>query len=753
MRAPVVLGLLWASVALASPVSRQRQKLLLISFDGFRWDYDRYVDTPNLDQMVKDGVKAQYVTPPYLTITSPTHFTLLTGLYVENHGVIHNMFFDPVTSQKLPYYQTQFKNEWWDNGPLPIWITAQRQGLKAGSLHFPGTASTYNGESASVREVEPSMYNYKNETAWRENTDKVMSWFKDQDLDFVSMYFGEPDGTGHRYGPNSPEVHEMVKQVDRTVGYIRQTAKNYGLEDRLNIIITADHGMTQVVQNGLQEITLSKIPGFSFQDVSFYLLDYGPSGMILPKPGMLEKVYNALKGANPHLHVYKKEELPERMHFTKSERILPIILWADPGYVINSRIGLYVENHGVIHNMFFDPVTSQKLPYYQTQFKNEWWDNGPLPIWITAQRQGLKAGSLHFPGTASTYNGESASVREVEPSMYNYKNETAWRENTDKVMSWFKDQDLDFVSMYFGEPDGTGHRYGPNSPEVHEMVKQVDRTVGYIRQTAKNYGLEDRLNIIITADHGMTQVVQNGLQEITLSKIPGFSFQDVSFYLLDYGPSGMILPKPGMLEKVYNALKGANPHLHVYKKEELPERMHFTKSERILPIILWADPGYVINSYFPVQFHKGEHGFDNAEMDMKAFFRAVGPAFHQNLEVGPFETVNIYPLMCHILGITPEKNDGSLEVTRHMLRSEGGGGGLRAGQVRAVNYLNKALVGLGAMGVFLVIVAILFLANRYLKKKKKRSQNRRDVRVEEEVKDEDEAKYSGDERDDKQTAF
>ncbi|KAJ0058237.1 hypothetical protein NL108_011881, partial [Boleophthalmus pectinirostris] len=257
---------------------------------------------------------------------------------------------------------------------------------------------------------------------------------------------------------------------------------------------------------------------------------------------------------------------------------------------------LYVENHGVIHNMFFDPVTSQKLPYYQTQFKNEWWDNGPLPIWITAQRQGLKAGSLHFPGTASTYNGESASVREVEPSMYNYKNETAWRENTDKVMSWFKDQDLDFVSMYFGEPDGTGHRYGPNSPEVHEMVKQVDRTVGYIRQTAKNYGLEDRLNIIITADHGMTQVVQNGLQEITLSKIPGFSFQDVSFYLLDYGPSGMILPKPGMLEKVYNALKGANPHLHVYKKEELPERMHFTKSERILPIILWADPGYVINS-------------------------------------------------------------------------------------------------------------------------------------------------------------
>lgn len=73
------------------------------------------------------------------------------------------------------------------------------------------------------------------------------------------------------------------------------------------------------------------------------------------------------------------------------------------------------------------------------------------------------------------------------------------------------------------------------------------------------------------------------------------------------------------------------------------------------------------SQYFPVQFNKGEHGFDNQEMDMKPFFRAVGPAFRRNLEVGPFETVNIYPLMCHILGIEPEVNDGHLDATKHML--------------------------------------------------------------------------------------
>lgn len=187
-------------------------------------------------------------------------------------------------------------------------------------------------------------------------------------------------------------------------------------------------------------------------------------------------------------------------------------------------------------------------------------------------------------------------VREVEPLLYNYKNETAWQENTDKVMGWFRDRDLDFVSMYFGEPDGVGHKYGPDSPERRDMVKQVDRTVGYIRQSALRHKLTDRLNIIITADHGMSTVFRNGMvEEITLRKIPGFLFSDLSFHLVDYGPSGMLLPKPGKLEKVYQTLKGAHPHLHVYKKEEMPEYLHFSNNDRILPIILWADPGYVIN--------------------------------------------------------------------------------------------------------------------------------------------------------------
>ncbi|XP_075871836.1 ectonucleotide pyrophosphatase/phosphodiesterase family member 7-like [Nelusetta ayraudi] len=371
--------------------------------------------------------------------------------------------------------------------------------------------------------------------------------------------------------------------------------------------------------------------------------------------------------------------------------------------------GRYIENHGVVHNMWFNTTSGIKKPYYQTQFVDEWWDNGTVPIWITAQRQGRRVGSLHFPGTAATYQGETPLKQEVEPIAYDYKSEKSWQENTDTVMRWFSDEDLDFVALYFGEPDGTGHLYGPESEQRRNMVRQVDRHVGFIRDSTERHGLSGQLNIIMTADHGMSTVYRNGeVDEIILTKIPGFSFSDLSFHLVDYGPTGMLLPKPGKLETVYQALKGAHPHLHVYKKEELPQHLHFSKNDRILPIVMFADPGYVINGYFPVQFNKGEHGYDNQEMDMKPFFRAVGPAFHRNLEVEPFETVDIYPLMCHILGITQEVNDGNLDNVKRMLATNHG----------QPNYMYKAFIGLAAVAGFLALATIAFIGNKVLSNRK-----------------------------------
>ncbi|KAK1162231.1 ectonucleotide pyrophosphatase/phosphodiesterase family member 7-like [Acipenser oxyrinchus oxyrinchus] len=384
--------------------------------------------------------------------------------------------------------------------------------------------------------------------------------------------------------------------------------------------------------------------------------------------------------------------------------------------------GKYVENHGVIHNMWFNTTTGQKLPYYPTQFVNDWWDSGSLPIWVTAQRQGLKAGSVHFPGTAATYQGEKVGISEVEPRFYDYSNETVWREKIDMVMDWFTQQDLDFVTLYFGEPDLAGHKHGPDSQKRRDMVSQVDRTVGYLRSQAQQHGLENRLNLIITADHGMSTVLRKpAVKEIVLSQIPGFSFQDIKFQLVDYGPNGYLLPKDGQLEKVYNALKNGHPNLHVYKKEELPARLRYANNPRILPIVMFADPGYVINGYFTVQNNKGEHGFDNEAMDMKTIFRAIGPDFKKNLTVDPIETVEVYALMCELLGIKSEPNDGSIERTRHMLNTQGNK------ESETYPLESQVFIGLVSMACFLFLTGVVFIVHTARRRRKESKRSKEEI--------------------------
>ncbi|XP_069511306.1 ectonucleotide pyrophosphatase/phosphodiesterase family member 7 [Ambystoma mexicanum] len=352
----------------------------------------------------------------------------------------------------------------------------------------------------------------------------------------------------------------------------------------------------------------------------------------------------------------------------KAEYLTPAFITITSPCHFTLLTGKYIENHGVIHNMFFNTTSNVKLPYYPTQGISSWWDNGSLPIWITAQRQGLKTGSLFFPGGNATYRGEVVNVKKVESPSHKWGNETEWQDNVETVMKWFTKDDLDFVALYFGEPDTTGHKYGPESPERKEMVKQLDRILGHLRSRIAHYGLASQLNLILTADHGMRTVLKEPeVKEIVLAQIPDFSFKDLEFDLVDYGPAGLLLPKEGNLEKVYQALKHGHPNLHVYKKEDLPQRLHYSNNPRILPLVVYGDPGYVVHGRFKVQFNKGEHGFDNDDKDMKTIFRAVGPAFKSNLEVNPFESVHVYALMCKLLGIHPEPHDGSLEVTQNML--------------------------------------------------------------------------------------
>ncbi|XP_054848894.1 ectonucleotide pyrophosphatase/phosphodiesterase family member 7-like [Eublepharis macularius] len=353
MQNSLTLKVIILTAVASSPIARnERQehfhKLLLISFDGFRWNYDQDVNTPNMDTLAKEGVKAKYITPPFVTMTSPSHFTTITGRWIEDHGVIHNMMFNTETLRKYSHKATQNKTEWWDNQVLPLWITAQNQGKKTASFHYPGGGANYSGQAVNRSLVEAFDHPDSNETEWRENIDIVMNWFTKEDFDFVTLYYGEPDNIGHKFGPETENRKAIIQQIDRTIGYLRAAIEKYGLSNTLNVIITSDHGMTTVKKKpNVKEILL--INYIKFSDlVKFDILDYGGFGMILPKPGKEEEIYQVLKSAHPNLKVYKREEFPERFHYSKHERILPILLYGDPGYSVNGRFILYVNkgDHG-----------------------------------------------------------------------------------------------------------------------------------------------------------------------------------------------------------------------------------------------------------------------------------------------------------------------------------------------------------------------------------------------------------------------
>lgn len=228
--------------------------------------------------------------------------------------------------------------------------------------------------------------------------------------------------------------------------------------------------------------------------------------------------------------------------------------------------------------------------YYENGMKT-----GPDGIFFLCL-QGRKTASFHYPGGGAKYKGEAVQRSLVESYSHPDSNETEWRENIDIVMDWFTKEDFDFVTLYYGEPDNVGHKYGPETENRKVIIQQIDRTIGYLVEAIERHSLTERLNVIITSDHGMTTVKKKpNVTEILLTNY--VKFRDlVKFHIVDYGGFGMLLPKPGQKEALYQALKNAHPHLYVYKKEDFPERFHFAKHERVLPILLYADSGYNINA-------------------------------------------------------------------------------------------------------------------------------------------------------------
>ncbi len=303
--------------------------LLLISIDGFRYDYFDLADTPALDRLVEGGLKADSLQHVFPTKTFPTHYSLVTGCHPGRHGVVANNMWDPDREAVFSLSDRDAVSDgYWYDGCEPIWVTAEDQGLIAGTYFWPGTEARING-------IRPTHWKpYAGNTPHIDRVETLLAWLDlpaDERPDLLTLYFSLVDSVGHRYGPRSDEVREAVIDVDRHLGILLDGLEQRGLFDQMHIVLTSDHGMSRVDFD--QYIMLDDYLDLRRVRVS----DWGPAAQIWATDMPAEDIVAALDGAHPHLRVWVRQDIPERYHFGSHRRVPDVLAEADLEWMISNK--------------------------------------------------------------------------------------------------------------------------------------------------------------------------------------------------------------------------------------------------------------------------------------------------------------------------------------------------------------------------------------------------------------------------------
>lgn len=321
-------------------------QVLLVSMDGFRWDYLKKVPTPNFDSLARNGTKAEFINNTFITKTFPCHYTIATGLYEESHGIIGNRMYDPVFNATFSMRSTEPR--WW-NGGEPLWVTARRNNLTSATFYWPGS-------EAEVRGYRPNIWMPYNESVpFRYRIDKTIEWLTVNKTDIAFLYFHEPDSTGHTYGPDSDEISAKIGDMDKLLGYLLNKFDTTNLWDKVNLIVTSDHGMTTIdTSNQVVDIT----DHVDMNSITF-TVGNGPIMQIHPAEGHIDQVIQSLRNIN-NVTVYKKDDIPDHWHYKKNKRIMPVILVADEGWSITKNKSVLSKYRGRGNHGYDNRLSSMK---------------------------------------------------------------------------------------------------------------------------------------------------------------------------------------------------------------------------------------------------------------------------------------------------------------------------------------------------------------------------------------------------------
>lgn len=321
--------------------------------------------------------------------------------------------------------------------------------------------------------------------------------------------------------------------------------------------------------------------------------------------------------------------------------------------------GLYPDHHGIVANEFMDSQTGSHFSLYNAKEKNDPRYFGGEPIWNTAARQGKRVAVFYWPGSDVKINGRYPDTYYV----YDHLPRLTLAERLDGVVSQLSQPEAerpDLIMAYLNQPDDNGHKYGPQNKQTRAAVTYVDSLLHSLYTRIQHLPIAKDVNLLVVSDHGMTWVPAD--HAIGIGKYLNKQW----YYAIAGSVPANIYAHAGCQDSIYEALRHID-HVNVWKKEDVPAYLHYGTSPRVGDVVVCPDLGYVIHD----QPHRSEgtHGYDPQLTAMHALFRAVGPDF-KHIEVPHFRNTDIYPLLCHLLGIEPASNDGNLNEIKNILKEK-----------------------------------------------------------------------------------
>lgn len=315
------------------------------------------------------------------------------------------------------------------------------------------------------------------------------------------------------------------------------------------------------------------------------------------------------------------------------------------------------DHHGIVGNTMEDAARPGEI--FKMATKDPFWWSEAVPIWISAEKQGIRSATMFWPGSEVEIDG----LRPADWWPFNEKLSNDRRINA--VLDWMRrpaEIRPRLVTLYFDTVDMAGHYYGPGpSDNLHAAIAEVDSEIGRLKQQLDSMG--QPVNFVIVSDHGMTETSPERI--IHLDTIMARD----QYHLVEEGNYAGIEPLEGNADAVRAAFVRPHAHMQCWTRETIPAKFAYGTNPRVPSIVCLPEIGWVVYQDVPEWMTGigGGHGYDQRDPDMRAFFLASGPAIKADGPLPIFDNVNVYSLVARLAGVRPETGDGSLAPFEAML--------------------------------------------------------------------------------------